>query len=68
MVTARLGVGGWVLLLGNVGGKQEIRNTQRRWLTRTHALFYEEGMTEGTRIILPENQRWGWVEILVVLK
>lgn len=68
MVTARLGVGGWVLLLGNVGGKQEIRNTQRRWFTGTHAPFYEEGMAEGTRIILPENQRWGWVEILVVLK
>lgn len=51
-----------MLLLGNVGGKQEIRNTQRRRLTGTHAPFYEEGMAEGTRIILPENQRWGWVE------
>lgn len=47
MVRARLGVGDRVLLLGNVGGRQEIRNTQRGWVTGTHAHFYEEGTVEG---------------------
>lgn len=53
-----LAVSSWVLLLGNVGGTQEIRNTQTRRLTGTHAPFCDGGMVEGTRIILPENQSW----------
>lgn len=65
-MTARLGVGGWVLPLGNVGGRQEIRNTQRRELTGTHAHFYEEGIAEGTRIILPREYELGVCEIPVL--
>lgn len=45
-----------MLLLGNVGGRQEIRNTQRRWLTGMHAPFYE---VEGTRIIFPKESKLG---------
>lgn len=49
---ARLGVGDWVLLLGNVGGKQEVRSTQKRRLP-----VYEEGMVEGTRVILARGSK-----------
>lgn len=48
-----------MLLLGNVGGRQEIRSTQRRRLTGTHAHFYEEGTAEGTRVILPRESELG---------
>lgn len=66
MVTARLNVGGWVLPLGNVGGRQKIRNTQRKELTGTHAPFYEEGMAEGTRINLPRESELGVCEIPIL--
>lgn len=48
-----------MLLLGNVGGRQEIRNTQRRQLTGMHAPFCEEGMVEGARIIFPKESKLG---------
>lgn len=40
-----------------MGGKQEIRSTQVRWLTGMRAPFYEESMVEGTRIILPRGSK-----------
>lgn len=45
-----------MLLLGNVGGRQEIRSTQSRRPTGTPHLS-EEGMVEGTRIILPRESK-----------
>lgn len=51
-VRTELGVGSRMLLLGNVGGRQEIRNTQRRQLTGMHAPFCEEGMVEGARTLV----------------
>lgn len=48
-----------MLLLGNVGGRQEIRNIQRGWLTGTHAHFCEEGTVEGTRVILSRESKLG---------
>lgn len=58
MVRARfLGVGSQMLPIGNVGGRQEIRNTEQ--LTGMLAPFCEEGMVEGTRIILSKESKLG---------
>lgn len=59
MVKVRLGVGDWMLLPGNVGGRPEIRNTQRRLLISTRARYCEEGMVEETRIIFQRESKLG---------